>query len=135
MTGAPDPEAARARLAVAQGELIAALVTGRPAPAGFDASRLRVQTAALVAKRRNGVTRVRPDLSQALGPRFPALFDAYATAHPQPAQGGSAADGRAFADHLAAHGHLPERAVCPPHLNRLRRLAARLSFRRRPGQE
>lgn len=130
MPGTPHPDAARARLAAAEAQLIAALVTGAPAPADFDSGRLRVQRAALIAKRRDGVTRVRPELSQVLGPRFSALFHAYATTRPKPAHGGSTADGQAFVQYLAAHGRLPEQIMSPRPGTRLRRLVRHLSSRR-----
>ncbi|MFD7278645.1 hypothetical protein ACFV80_16805 [Streptomyces sp. NPDC059862] len=132
MTGTHNPqEEVRARLATAQARLLAALLTGAPAPAGFDAARLAVQTATLVAKRRDGVHRVRPDLNEALGPRFRALFDAYATAYPKPAHGGSRVDAQAFVQHLAAQGLLPQPQARPSRPRTLlRRLAHRLIFRR-----
>lgn len=114
MTGTHTPqEEARTRLATAQARLLATLLTGAPAPAGFDTERLAVQTATLVAKRRDGVHRVRPDLHEALEPRFRALFDAYATAYPKPAHGGSHADAQAFAQHLAAQNLLPQPQASP----------------------
>lgn len=81
--GVPDCAAgsvddARAALARAQAELLTALVAGGEAPPGFDAERLRIQTAGLVAKRRGAAARLRPDLVMLLGGDFAAEFDAYA---------------------------------------------------------
>jgi hypothetical protein len=47
-------------------------------------------------------------LARALGPRFGELFTAYAEASTLPRDGGSLADGRAFARWLATRGVLPE---------------------------
>ena len=107
MDGTPELEAARTRLAAAQHELLAALVAGGPAPAGFDSERLRVQTASLVAKRRDGMARAWPEVAAALGPRLRPLFDAYAATCPRPARGGARADGQAFIEYLVARGERP----------------------------
>jgi hypothetical protein len=68
-------------------------------PAGFDAERIQVQADALVAKRRELVARLRPDL--AAEPGFRAAFAAWARTRP-PA--GARADATAFA---AATGPRP----------------------------
>ena len=86
----------RNRLARAQIELLAAVVADGPPPPGFDPDRLRIQAEALVAKRREVVARLRPDLVEAAGPDFRDRFDTYARGHPRPA-GGARADVEAFA--------------------------------------
>ncbi|MGW4425566.1 hypothetical protein [Streptosporangium sp. NPDC004631] len=98
---------ARAALARAQAELLTALVAGGEAPPGFDAERLRIQTAGLIAKRRGAVARLRPDLVTLLGGDFAAEFDAYARGRPRP-PGGSHADVRDFAEELRATGRAPD---------------------------
>jgi hypothetical protein len=89
----------REALAAAQAELVAALVAGGPKPPGFDAERLRIQAAGLVAKRRGGVARalaaIAPSVLTELGPRLAAEFAAYAEGRPKPS-GGSRADAQAF---------------------------------------
>ena len=110
--GVPDGAAgsvddARAALARAQAELLTALVAGGEAPPGFDAERLRIQTAGLVAKRRGAAARLRPDLVMLLGGDFAAEFDAYARGRPRP-PGGSHADVRDFAEELRATGRVPD---------------------------
>ena len=67
MTGASAESAevglARRRLDRGQTQLLAALLGGAPPPAGFDPARLRVQADALLAKRRDRVARLLPDLA------------------------------------------------------------------------
>jgi hypothetical protein len=87
---------ARRRLAHAQTQLLAALLGGAPPPAGFDLVRLRAQADALLAKRRDVVARLRPDLAEVLGADYRDRFDAYARANPRPAAG-AGADAVAFA--------------------------------------
>lgn len=98
----------RARLAAAQSDLLHALLANGPAPAGFDPDRLRAQTLALRAKRRRVTAALRPDLPEALGERFRELFAAYAAEHPRREGVGARMDANAFADWLAAEGHLPK---------------------------
>jgi hypothetical protein len=93
--------AARHRLAGAQTQLLAALLGGAPPPAGFDPARLRVQADALLAKRRDLVARLRPDLTETLAGDFRDRFNAYARAHPNPADG-ARADAAAFARSVRA---------------------------------
>ncbi|MGW0663383.1 hypothetical protein [Streptodolium elevatio] len=88
--------------------MLAALVAGGPVPEGFDAERIRVQSVALAAKRREGVLRALPVLATALGDRWPRTFMEWARTHPKPAVGGSRADAVAFAKYLKARGELPE---------------------------
>jgi hypothetical protein len=103
---------ARARLAAAQADLVAALVAGGAAPPGFDRRRLEAAVASLAAKRSRAAARAWPGLAGALGDRFAARFAAFAVAVPQPRHGGPLADGRAFARWLAEAGTLPD-AVRP----------------------
>ena len=91
----------RRRLARAQTQLLAALLGGAPPPAGFDLVRLRVQADALLAKRRDLVARLRPDLAERLGADYRDRFDTYARANPRPAAGASA-DAAAFAQDVQA---------------------------------
>jgi len=102
-----DPS--RARLAAAQTALVRALLAGDAAPAGFDPERLRVEAAALLAKRRRTVERIRPDILDDLGARFTELFDNWATANPRRDGISARADADEFAAWLAAHDHLPRR--------------------------
>ncbi|GIH91530.1 hypothetical protein ACFFMN_30245 [Planobispora siamensis] len=115
---------ARAELARAQAELLAALVAGGRAPEGFDEERLRIQTSSLIAKRRGVVARLRPDLLRALGGDFAAEFAAYADGRPKPS-GGSRADARDFAEALRAAGRIAGEPA-----PRARRWWARLTRRR-----
>ncbi|WP_169729351.1 hypothetical protein [Thermoactinospora rubra] len=100
-------EAARRRLAEAQARLVAALVAGAEAPEGFDAERLRVQAASLIAKRRAVVARLRPDAAAAAGPTFAADFAAYAASRATP-PAGYRADAADFAAWLQAQGRMPD---------------------------
>lgn len=86
--------AARRRLAEAQSRLLHALVAGAAPPPGFDPALLRVQIDALIAKRRDVVARLRPDL--AADASFAIRFHAYARASPRPVTG-ARADADAFA--------------------------------------
>lgn len=104
---AADLEVARARLAAAQAELVAALLGGAAAPAGFDQRRLRVEARALRGKRRRVTELLRPDLAEALGPRYAPLFDEWAPAHPRRVGVSARADANAFGAWLVEHGHLP----------------------------
>ncbi|WP_338673680.1 DUF692 domain-containing protein [Streptomyces sp. SCSIO 30461] len=105
----PDPapkatdDAARTRLALAQAALLSALVAGTPAPEGFDAPRLRVQSRALAAKRSDVVAKVAPELRQILGSGYRAAFLAYARSRPM--TGGYHRDALDFAEHLLIAGN------------------------------
>jgi hypothetical protein len=83
---------------VARGEL----------PLGFDAARLSAAAASLVRKRVRAASRAWPGLARALGPSFEELFTLYAGEAPLPRVGGPLADGRVFAQWLAAREELPE---------------------------
>lgn len=98
---------ARRRLARTQAALVAALLAGAPAPPGFDESRLRAEAGSLLTKRRRVTELARPDVSEALGPRYRGLFDAWAPSHPRPAGTTARADADAFAEWLYDNGHLP----------------------------
>ncbi|SDJ54097.1 hypothetical protein SAMN05421874_102150 [Nonomuraea maritima] len=99
-------EESRRRLGEAQRRLVAALVAGGEAPAGFDRERLRAQSASLVAKRRAIVARIRPDAAEAAGPELAAEFAAYARARAAPPSG-YRADADDFAAWLVARGRMP----------------------------
>ncbi|MFC4058386.1 hypothetical protein ACFOWE_08775 [Planomonospora corallina] len=105
--GREELAAGREELARAQAELVAALVAGAQPPPGFDAGRLRIQTASLVAKRRRVVARLRPDLAAALGGDFAREFTAYARSRPKP-PGGYRADAGGFAEYLRRSGRIAE---------------------------
>ncbi|WP_327178733.1 DUF692 domain-containing protein [Streptomyces sp. NBC_01335] len=101
--GARDPLAgARERLAGAQSGLLASLVAGAPAPAGFDADRLGVQSRALAAKRAGIVAKVAPELPEILGAGYRAAFLRYAEGR-APASG-YRRDALAFAEYLLVAG-------------------------------
>ncbi|WP_078599929.1 DUF692 domain-containing protein [Streptomyces violens] len=97
-----DTEAARARLATAQEELLAALVAGEPDPAGFDGERLGVQRRALAGKRADVIAAVAPELPGILGADYSSAFLDYAQARPM--RGGYRRDALDFAGHLLALG-------------------------------
>ncbi|MFI6391289.1 hypothetical protein ACIBHY_21415 [Nonomuraea sp. NPDC050547] len=99
----------RRRLEEAQERVVAALVTGAPAPEGFDADRLRAQAASLVSKRRGVVARLRPDAALAAGADLGAEFAAYAAARTAPPKG-YREDADAFAAWLEERGRLPKRS-------------------------
>ncbi|MGW4381947.1 hypothetical protein [Kitasatospora sp. NPDC004531] len=86
----------RRRLAARQEELLTALVAGGPAPAGFDPAQLRTQAEGLLAKRRETVGHLMPELPDLLGADFAPLFRRYAAG--RPLTGGYRADARAFAE-------------------------------------
>ncbi|WP_455551031.1 hypothetical protein [Kitasatospora cineracea] len=117
-----DAELALARLELAhrQEELLAALTAGGPAPAGFDPEQLRVQAAGLLAKRRETVGHLMPELPDLLGADFAPLFARYAAG--RPLTGGYRADARAFAEWALDSG--PAGADWRPALRRLLRPAA-----------
>ncbi len=134
----------REDLARRQAELVAALVAGRPAPAGFDAGRIRATAAALRSKRGRAIARTWPRLARALGPEWPDVLGRHLRERPGPPPSGGLGDGRALARTLAAQGRLPWegrlellgvelRHRWPADGRRLpRRAAVRLAVRRRP---
>lgn len=98
---------ARERLAARQAGLVRALLAGAEPPPGFDPRRVRIEAAALRAKRRRVTERLRPDLADALGERFAPLFDAWAAANLRADGTTARADAAAFHGWLRSHGHLP----------------------------
>lgn len=88
---------ARERLADAQAALVRALLAGGSPPPGFDPERIARQAAALRAKRRRVIARLRPDLETALGAEFAPRFDAWAREHPPLVGTCPGADADAFA--------------------------------------
>ncbi|MGN9793418.1 DUF692 domain-containing protein [Streptomyces sp. OZ13] len=97
-TAGPPP--ARQRVALTQAALLSALVAGTPAPEGFDARRLRVQSRALAAKRADVVAKIAPELREILGTDYRSAFLAYAKDRPMHA--GYRRDALDFAEHLLA---------------------------------
>ncbi|RSM61187.1 hypothetical protein DMH03_21045 [Amycolatopsis sp. WAC 01376] len=110
----------RERLAAQQAELLKALLAGGDAPAGFDADRLRIEANVLRNKQSRLVAYLRPDLAEALGDRFGALFREYATSSPKT----DAIRARAYADAFGAW--LVERGEVPKPRGRLARLLRRV---------
>ncbi|MFB7953186.1 DUF692 family multinuclear iron-containing protein [Streptomyces sp. NPDC056045] len=92
----------RDRLAGAQSALLRALVAGDPAPPGFDAHRLGVQSRALAAKRAGVVAKVAPELPEILGTGYRPAFLAYAGSRPMSA--GYRRDALDFAESLLIAG-------------------------------
>lgn len=99
---APVSDAVRERLALAQTALLSALVGGTPPPEGFDRRRLRVQSAALTAKRASVIAKVAPELPEILGTGYRPAFARYAESRPM--TGGYRRDALSFAEHLLADG-------------------------------
>lgn len=111
----------RERLATRQAELLKALLAGGDAPAGFDADRLRIEANVLRNKQSRLVAYLRPDLAEALGDRFAALFREYAANSPKTDAIRARAYADAFGAWLVARGEIPKPK---------RRLAGRLRLRR-----
>ncbi|GAA1760741.1 hypothetical protein [Luedemannella helvata] len=93
----------REDLAGAQAALVAALVTGAPAPPGFDQDGVRAAAAALLRKRAGEVAAAWPVLAASFGPRWTVTFARWATTRPTR---GSLRDGFDLARHLRAGGAL-----------------------------
>ncbi|GAA4025056.1 hypothetical protein GCM10022247_56940 [Allokutzneria multivorans] len=102
-----SPGSPRERVALAQAELLRALVADGTAPSGFDPDRLALQSRSLLAKRTRVMAAVRPDLAEALGERFRDLFHLYAKENPRPTGTGYRADSESFTTWLHTHHHLP----------------------------
>ncbi len=105
----PDPGGGagggqRERLARAQRALVAALVTGGPAPAGFDPDRVAAAGLALRRKRAGEVAKAWPLLAAAFGGQF---ADRFATWADRRVGQGALADGFGFARAMRADGTLP----------------------------
>ncbi len=98
----------RERLAGQQAELLKALLAGGDAPAGFDADRLRIEADVLRNKQSRLAAYLRPDLAEALGDRFAALFREYATAHPKTDTIRARAYADAFGTWLVERGEIPK---------------------------
>lgn len=97
-TPATVADPVRTGLGLAQAAVLSALVAGAPAPAGFDAGRLAVQSRALAGKRAEVVAKVAPELPVILGPAYRAAFLAYARRNPL--SGGYRRDALDFAGHV-----------------------------------
>jgi hypothetical protein len=91
----------REELARRQADLVAALVAGAPAPAGFDPTRIRATTEALLRKRAAEVAAQWPALRAELGPQWRTEFTGWARGRPPR---GSLRDGWDFARARAALG-------------------------------
>ncbi|MEU0085269.1 DUF692 family multinuclear iron-containing protein [Streptomyces sp. NPDC006274] len=99
----------RQRVALAQAAVLSALVAGTPAPEGFDARRLRVQSRALAAKRADVVAKVAPELPEILGADYRPAFLAYT--RNRPLRAGHRRDALDFAEHLLAAGRVADDGV------------------------
>jgi hypothetical protein len=95
-------------LAVRQAELVAALVTDAPDPAGFDASRLDATRQALLRKRAGEAARHWPLLAASLGPGWASTF---ARVHAGHASLGPVRDGREVARAVRGRGELTPAAA------------------------
>jgi hypothetical protein len=84
-------------LAERQAAVVAALVSGAPAPPGFDQQRVRAAADALLRKRAGEVAKVWPRLAASLGPAWTPTFAAWAATRPS---AGAVRDGRDFAKSL-----------------------------------
>ncbi|WP_026425914.1 hypothetical protein [Actinokineospora inagensis] len=99
----------RDELAAAQGDLLRALLAGGEPPAGFDPAAVRVEAAALLAKRRRIVSQLAPEVAGELGSDFTALFNDYAAGNPRRDGTRFREDAAAFAEWAVARGHLTPR--------------------------
>ncbi|MDQ3403621.1 MAG: hypothetical protein M3548_09530 [Actinomycetota bacterium] len=79
-------------------------MVGGPVPAGFDPTAVRVEAAALLAKRRR-VVEMLGDVGE-LGERFPALFAEYARGDPRLAGTRARTDAENFRHWLVERGEL-----------------------------
>jgi hypothetical protein len=95
---------ARDRLAADQAALLAAVLTDGPVPSGFDERVVRVEAAALLAKRRRIVAQLAPDVAGDLGERFAPLFDEYARTRPRTVGSRARDDAADFTTWLVARG-------------------------------
>jgi hypothetical protein len=109
----------RSDLAAQQASLLRALLADGPAPAGFDASRLRVEAQVLRRKHGRVLAHQRPELAESLGDRFGPLFTEFNAGRPKRDTERSGAYADAFVEWLIAGGHLakPKRGL----VSRLRR--------------
>ncbi|MCX4547453.1 MULTISPECIES: DUF692 domain-containing protein [unclassified Streptomyces] len=104
-----DTTRTRQRLALAETSLLSALVAGTPAPEGFDAGRLGVQSRSLAAKRADVVSKVAPELPVLLGTGYRSAFLAYAKSRPM--SGGYRRDALDFAEQLLRAGQPADAAA------------------------
>lgn len=124
----------RERFALTQGqaELARALMLGSPAPAGFDASRLRLTASLLRSKRRREALQSFAPIVRGLSDRAKALFDEYVRRFPTPHRGGPSADGHRFLKDLLHRDDLDSSALTPILLlAALQTIDSRGSLRRR----
>ena len=98
----------RERLARQQAELLHALLADGPPPAGFDASRLRVEADVLRRKHGRVLAYQRPELAETLGERFGPLFTEFNAGRPKRDNERSGAYADAFVTWLIERGHLPK---------------------------
>ncbi|WP_290058804.1 hypothetical protein [Amycolatopsis solani] len=98
----------REELAERQAELLRALLASGPAPSGFDPARLRVEASVLRRKHGRVLAVQRPELAEALGERYGALFAEFAAGRPKLAVERSGAYADEFVTWLIAGGHLPK---------------------------
>ncbi|PPK64683.1 hypothetical protein V5P93_005927 [Actinokineospora auranticolor] len=96
----------RAELAAAQAELLRAVLAGGPVPDGFDAAAVRVEAAALLAKRRRIVAQLAPGVAEEVGDRYAELFAAYAAGNPRVTGSRFREDAAAFETWLVERGEI-----------------------------
>ncbi|AGL15714.1 hypothetical protein [Actinoplanes sp. N902-109] len=94
-------------LADRQAELVAALTSGAPVPAGFDPRLVEIARIALLRKRGGEVARQWPALAGSFGPTWLREWAAWAATRPTR---GSLRDGWDLARELRDHGTLGEAA-------------------------
>jgi hypothetical protein len=98
----------RERLAARQGELLRALLAGGDVPPGFDPRRLDVAADVLRKKRGRVIAHLRPDLRDAVGDQFAALFDRYAAEYPKDQATRAREDADRFGRWLVERGTVPK---------------------------
>lgn len=98
----------RERQADAQSHLVASLMRGGDAPAGFDADDLSSASRSLVSKRFRLVQNTWPVFDATLGDRFAPLFDEYARETPLVIEAQGQHDGSQFARWLMKRRQLPD---------------------------
>lgn len=95
-------------LAEQQAELVAALTSGAPVPAGFDTRLVEIARVALLRKRAGEVARQWPALAASFGPAWFRQWSAWAATRPTQ---GSLRDGWDLARDLRSQGQLAEAAA------------------------
>lgn len=98
----------RERLAHDQAHLVAALMTGSSAPAGFDAAELATSAKSLLSKRFRLVQLAWPVFETTLGVQFAPRFAEYARQSSLPPDAQSRQDGYLFARCLMSKNQLPD---------------------------